>query len=170
MERPVDIKSITLLDFSSPYLTFKVAVSGGTYIRSLVHDLGQKLGCGATLIGLERTAIGPYRIENSLTLSEIEQKKKSKKLEKEMISVEKALEQLPGIKVKESFSKKITDGLELRVKDIDSVEKEFELNTTVALKDSLGEIMAIGKSLVSSTDFTNKDLKGKIFFYRRVII
>lgn len=66
--REVEIKKIELLSFrhdeQKKDLTFdfKINCSSGTYIRSLVHDLGQKLGCGATVMALRRIKIGPYNI------------------------------------------------------------------------------------------------------------
>ena len=48
----------------------KVVCSKGTYIRSLVHDLGQLLGCGAYLTGLRRTYIGEYSVENAFNLED----------------------------------------------------------------------------------------------------
>ncbi len=53
------------------FVRFKVTVSSGTYVRSLVHDIGEKLGCGAILTALRRTRVGPFKIEESKTLEEI---------------------------------------------------------------------------------------------------
>lgn len=52
-------------------LHFRIACSSGTYIRSLAHDLGQTLGCGAYLKALRRTKIGDFRIEDSYTVDEM---------------------------------------------------------------------------------------------------
>lgn len=48
---------------------FKVAVQKGVYVRTLIHDLGQKLGCGAVLKSLRRLSVGPYRIESAVQLN-----------------------------------------------------------------------------------------------------
>ncbi|MBP9841272.1 MAG: tRNA pseudouridine(55) synthase TruB [Simkaniaceae bacterium] len=61
---PVSVTmDITLLSYHYPYLRLKVACSKGTYIRSLAHDIGQKLGCGAHLTQLHRIQSGPFRID-----------------------------------------------------------------------------------------------------------
>jgi len=52
-------------------LAFRLACESGTYARSLVHDLGRNLGCGAHLVRLRRTAIGPFRIDDALTVGEL---------------------------------------------------------------------------------------------------
>ena len=70
--QPVKINIFTadILDWNKPELLIKLHVSKGTYIRSYADDLGKELGCGAHLIDLRRTAIGPYKVENSFTISE----------------------------------------------------------------------------------------------------
>lgn len=61
----VKISNIEILDFSMPYLVIKVNCSKGTYIRSLVHDIGVSLGSGAFLNNLKRTAIGDFSLANA---------------------------------------------------------------------------------------------------------
>jgi tRNA pseudouridine55 synthase len=66
--RKVQIIDFKLTDINVPDLSFYVSCSKGTYIRSLAHDFGQKLGCGAHLTSLKRTAIGNYQLSDALTL------------------------------------------------------------------------------------------------------
>ena len=66
--RPVVFYTIDLVDWQPPELTLDVHCSAGTYIRSLAHDLGQALGCGAHVAGLRRTASGSFRLEEAVTL------------------------------------------------------------------------------------------------------
>jgi tRNA pseudouridine55 synthase len=70
--RQVEIYALELLEWASPELQVKVCCSKGTYIRSLAHDLGQRLQCGAHLVGLVRLASGPFRIEQAITMTEME--------------------------------------------------------------------------------------------------
>ncbi|MDD5726230.1 MAG: tRNA pseudouridine(55) synthase TruB [Patescibacteria group bacterium] len=67
----VDISEIELIDYKWPDVTFRIICSSGTYIRSLAHDLGEKLGCGAYLTALRRTRIGEYKIEDAKRLNEL---------------------------------------------------------------------------------------------------
>ena len=53
------------ISIEMPIVKFKVEVSSGTYIRSLVHDIGQKLGCGAVLTALRRTRVGDFKLEDA---------------------------------------------------------------------------------------------------------
>jgi tRNA pseudouridine55 synthase len=70
--RPVEFYSIELRDWQPPELTLEAHCSAGTYIRSLAHDLGQRLGCGAHLSGLRRTASGSLRLEEAVTLADLQ--------------------------------------------------------------------------------------------------
>jgi tRNA pseudouridine55 synthase len=67
----VELFSFEILEFKLPYLTLILKTSKGFYVRSLVRDLGEKLGCGATVAALIRTRIGPYSLSHAKTLSEI---------------------------------------------------------------------------------------------------
>jgi tRNA pseudouridine55 synthase len=71
--RFIRVASYELTRFELPRLDFRLRCSKGTYVRTLAHDLGQKLGCGAHLSALRRTATDKFRIEAARTLAEIEQ-------------------------------------------------------------------------------------------------
>ncbi len=70
--RPIEIKKIDLLTRNGVDFTIDVACSKGTYIRSLCDDIGQKLGCGATLTALERTATGGFVLEDCVTVEQLQ--------------------------------------------------------------------------------------------------
>ena len=66
--RKISIESFEITDVNLPVVKFKVVCSTGTYIRSLAHDFGKALGCGAYLSSLRRTQIGELRVENAQTI------------------------------------------------------------------------------------------------------
>lgn len=68
----IHISRYDITDFSLPKVSFIVGSSKGAYIRTLAHDLGERLGCGGHLCELRRTAVGKFRIEDANTLEEIE--------------------------------------------------------------------------------------------------
>jgi len=70
--RPVEIYSLELLEWQPPEFTLDVLCSAGTYIRSLAHDLGETLGCGAHLTALRRTASGSFHIHEAVTLDDLQ--------------------------------------------------------------------------------------------------
>ena len=66
--RKISIESFEITDVNLPVVKFKVVCSTGTYIRSLAHDFGKALGCGAYLSSLRLTQIGELRVENAQTI------------------------------------------------------------------------------------------------------
>lgn len=64
--RPVEIRELEIVEAAVPDLEFRATVSAGTYLRSLARDIGAKLGCGAHLTALRRTAVGPLRLEEAV--------------------------------------------------------------------------------------------------------
>lgn len=70
--RAVHIFNINVLRFEDDEIDIEVHCSKGTYIRTLAEDIGEKLGCGAHLSALRRTASGPFNIEDSVTIEELE--------------------------------------------------------------------------------------------------
>lgn len=70
--RFIRVASFDLLGFASPNIDFVLRCSKGTYVRTVAHDLGQKIGCGAHLSKLRRTATGRFTISQCLTLDEIQ--------------------------------------------------------------------------------------------------
>jgi len=69
--KQVNIYSLELKEFQFPYFTLTCDVSSGFYVRSLVHDIGEKLGVGATVVEVRRTRVGHYRVEDAKGLQEI---------------------------------------------------------------------------------------------------
>ncbi|MFT6235657.1 MAG: tRNA pseudouridine55 synthase [Lentimonas sp.] len=70
--RVIHVSRYDILDFNLPEVSIIVGSSKGTYIRTLAHDLGERLGCGGHLCALRRTQVGKFRIEDANTLEEIE--------------------------------------------------------------------------------------------------
>ena len=70
-ERDIEIRSFELDNFIPPIAEFSVVCSKGTYVRSLVDDVGTELGCGATLRSLRRMRIGSFRIEDAMSVEEL---------------------------------------------------------------------------------------------------
>jgi len=71
--RPVRIHRLELTAFQPPLVTLEIECGKGTYIRSLAHDLGQALGCGAHLKSLTRTRCGGFAIEDAVSLERLEE-------------------------------------------------------------------------------------------------
>ena len=70
--RKISIQSFEITQINLPEVHFKVVCSTGTYIRSLANDYGAELGCGAYLGSLCRTRIGEFKMEDAMTIEDIE--------------------------------------------------------------------------------------------------
>lgn len=95
--RTVEIKSLELMYFKENTVTFRTICSKGTYIRTLCEDIGRKLGCGAYLSCLVRTRVGPFHIDKSYTIEEIEQNVSDNDMEKMIIPIDEGLAFLPAV-------------------------------------------------------------------------
>jgi tRNA pseudouridine55 synthase len=87
--RFIRISAFNLLLFALPKLTFDLHCTKGTYVRTVAHDLGQKLGCGAHLSALRRTGSGKFKIDQCLPLEAIEELSLAE-IEKRLIPVHEA--------------------------------------------------------------------------------
>ena len=105
-KREVEIKDIKLLSINNNEVTFKCLVSKGTYIRSLINDIGNTLGTYATMTKLIRTKIDNFSLDNSYTLEDIE------KGNYQLISIEEVLD-YPKIEIDDDLYKKISNGVVL---------------------------------------------------------
>lgn len=84
--RFVNIMDIDIETMELPRVTMTVTCSKGTYIRTLCHDIGQKLGCGAAMESLVRTRVGRFRLEDAITLEQLEKFRDEDRLEEVVIT------------------------------------------------------------------------------------
>ncbi|HEX3046636.1 MAG TPA: hypothetical protein VHY08_17910, partial [Bacillota bacterium] len=91
-------------------LTCEITCSRGTYIRTLIHDLGEILGCGAHMGSLIRLASGDFNLEAAITLTQVEEYSEQGRLDEVLISINKALCHLPSIQVEPHDLPKVMNG------------------------------------------------------------
>jgi tRNA pseudouridine55 synthase len=95
--RPVEILSICVDRIELPRVTMTVSCSKGTYIRTLCYDIGRKLGCGACMEHLLRTRVDRFRVEDSLTLAQIETLRDEGRVEEHVFGLDEAFLELPAL-------------------------------------------------------------------------
>jgi len=95
--RQVVIYELNLLQWTPPDLSLEITCSAGTYIRSLAHDLGQAIGCGAHLVALRRTASGPFTLADAFSLSELEQQVAAGQWMKRALPLSEAVRGMPRL-------------------------------------------------------------------------
>lgn len=93
----VELRNIEIVDITLPRVTFRVTCSKGTYIRSLCHDIGAKLGCGAVMENLIRTRVSQFEIKDALKLSEIEEIVSKNSLHNILIPTDEMLNMYPSV-------------------------------------------------------------------------
>lgn len=113
--RQVTVYSIDMISENEENSEYSIAVecSSGTYIRTIISDLGEMLGCGAVLTDLRRTKANGFSIENAVTLEELENAVNNGNIGSVLIPVDRALEGYPVIKVSAAQAKRFSNGGEL---------------------------------------------------------
>ena len=133
--RKVHIFDIDIIDISLPRVKFKAKVSKGTYIRTLCHDIGEKLLVGGCMESLIRTRVDRFDIEGALTLNKVEERREC--INNDIMSVEEYFSFLPKINTSPDFDKYLHNGNKLKL------NKDFELSELYRLYDSQDRFIAI---------------------------
>lgn len=104
------VRAYRLVSYAPPFIAFEVECSAGTYVRSLAHDLGRDLGCGAHLDALRRTAAGPYRLERAVTLENLENSALEGTAPAFLIPVEDLLPDVPAVRIRPEAVARVRNG------------------------------------------------------------
>lgn len=108
--RFIALPLLELLSFDPPRGKLRVRCSKGTYIRTLCHDLGQRLGCGGAMSALTRVQAGDFSLEDALTLGEVEQLVKEGTLQQHILPVDRLFASLPAVTLTEEGAKRARNG------------------------------------------------------------
>jgi tRNA pseudouridine55 synthase len=145
-EVPEARKQITVFDFSATgplmdgLLPFRLECSSGTYVRSLAHDLGQTLGCGAHLAELRRIKVGPFHIDQAVSLDKLREQTEA---EDAPLEGWVPLDQVPlpfqELATDSQQSKRVVHGQSVLFRDLEGEEGDW-----VKLVDRRGQLIAVG--------------------------
>ncbi len=138
--RQVRIHQIEILDMDLPRVRMSVFCSKGTYIRTLCHDIGEKLGCHGCMERLLRTRSGMFCLERSVTLSEVEKLRDEGRLDEIIQSVDEVFKGLASVTLKEESQKLGYNGNPFKKSD---VEQESEALGEVRVYDQEGRFIGI---------------------------
>ena len=111
--RAVKIYAIDAIAFDLPHVTVDVRCSAGTYMRSLAHDLGQVLGCGAYLADLRRTASGEFTLDQAIPLDALEMAVTGGTWAALLHPLDAALRQFPALTLNPNDARRAQQGLAL---------------------------------------------------------
>ena len=111
--RQVEIYSLELLEIMDDSFRFSLRCSKGTYVRTLVEDIGEILGCGAHLSALRRTGVGQFSLENAITFGVLERVKESERdagLDALLTPMDKALDDWPSVRLSDNSTYYVRQG------------------------------------------------------------
>ncbi|HDR1021624.1 TPA: tRNA pseudouridine(55) synthase TruB [Pasteurella multocida] len=128
--RPITIFELNFIEYNAPYLTLDVHCSKGTYIRTLVDDLGEYLGCGAHVTVLRRTAVADYPVEAMMDwnrLQELAEQQDLAVLDQYLLPVDSAVSKLPALMLTEEQSKAIGFGQRVKFDNLQQIYGQVRL-------------------------------------------
>lgn len=149
--RNVQIFSIEILEMDLPRVRMSVHCSKGTYIRTLCHDVGQKLGCGGCMDKLLRTKVGVFELADTLKLAEIDALAREGLVEDRIISVDELFEDYTKVWMKQEFDVVVHNGNRVKKR---MFEEKLSSNTErLRVYDSKGEFIGIYEYSEERSDF-----------------
>ena len=128
--RPITIFELNFIEYNAPYLTLEVHCSKGTYIRTLVDDLGEVLGCGAHVTMLRRTAVADYPTEKMLDWNALQALAESQDLsllDALLLPMDTAVAKLPALTLNESQTQGIGFGQRIKFDNPNSLQGQVRL-------------------------------------------
>lgn len=140
--RNITIHKLEILSMQIPEISLRVACSKGTYIRTLCHDIGEKLGCGAVMSHLERTRTGQFALEGAHKLDEIENLYKQGRIEEVLLPIDSMFEELAEVHVVEEARKLIENGNSFSLNRIRE-RRLFDEGEEVRVYDTVGRFYGI---------------------------
>lgn len=150
----VDIYDIEILELDIPKVTIRVHCGKGTYIRSLISDIGEKLSCGACMEKLTRTRVGEFDIKDSYSLDEIKKIMEEDKISEVILNVEAVFSGLEEFVLNAELSKAALNGNTLRGIDM----KKIGIDTKSMLADEEKvRVYAEGRRFVGIYEYKKTD-------------
>jgi H/ACA ribonucleoprotein complex subunit 4 len=152
------VREFRLVGREGREVRFSVRCQGGTYIRKLVHDLGVRLGCGAHMRELRRTAAGPFGLDEAVTLEDVRAAAAALRagdpgpLRVLLMQVEVVLERLlPVVVADDGAVEPICGGALLAVPGVCALD-DFAAGQTVLVLTLKGELIGLGEALMGSEE------------------
>ena len=170
--KPVSIHfySIDFINMDENRVEFEAHCSAGTYLRTLCHDIGQKLGCGAHMSRLIRKQVGVFDQDSSVSPEALESASVNGKLADVLFPVEKVLEFLPEICINDDFIESLSHGNALPKFSLKAYPGEFKPGMAMRVCNGSNKVLAIVEPLVDHDGFARMGPKDIAFKLKRVLI
>jgi len=145
--RIVEIMDIGVTRICLPLVTFTVVCSKGTYVRTLAHDIGRELKCGAHLYQLHRTRSGPFGLEDAISLRGVKSLAEEGMIEEKIIPLSRVLGGLPKLSVEEELQRRIRRGGQILLRDIGQGPfPRVDRGKPIRVMSSDGDLIAIARA------------------------
>ena len=148
--RNVVIHSIHIRKIDLPRVEMDVSCSKGTYIRTLCHDIGEKLGVGGCMESLLRTQVGRFLLEDSMRLGQIEEMKEAGRLEEILQPIDSVFEQYRAVQIRPDQEKRLQNGNVFRKPDR---SQHYDDGEMVRVYDSDGHFAAVYRYAEKEQEF-----------------
>ena len=166
----IHIYSIDFIKMEGNRVEFEARCSSGTYIRTLCHDIGEKLGCGAHMDRLVRTQVGVFDLDSALTPDELKAANEDGSLPGKLFPQEEALNFLPEIRVKKDFVGSIANGLSIPKSSLEIFPEHFKPGMNLRVSNGEDHLLAIVEPVVNEYEFASLDPEEVAFKLKRVLI
>ena len=163
------VYSIDFIKKERNQVIFEVRCSSGTYIRTLSHDIGKKLGCCAHMVRLTRTKVGLFCMGSTMTLEELKTAYKEGSLSRKLLHLEEVLNFLPTVRVKEQYLKSISHGVALSKCFLEALPDRFEPGHYFRVLGSNDKILAVVEPVVDQDKLSELSAEDVVFKAKRVL-
>lgn len=156
--RKIEVSGINIVEYDEEKREGKLEIKcgKGTYIRTIINDIGEKLGCGGIMTSLIRTSSGGFTLDDCFTFEQIQQARDNDRLEELILPIERVFETLPKMRLNETQTRMYRNGVKLDLARVNNLNRECSLYRVcgsdgafigTASPDWENGILRIGKNL-----------------------
>ncbi|SEH80068.1 tRNA pseudouridine55 synthase [Ruminococcus flavefaciens] len=156
--REIEVSKLVLEEYDSSTRegVLSIACGKGTYIRTIISDIGERLGCGGIMTSLVRTSSGGFGLDECFSLEEIQNAKDEDRLEELILPIERVFEKLPKLRLGEAQTRMYRNGVKLDLSKLRCIRDDAECYGVygfdgafigTAFADREGGILRVGKNL-----------------------
>lgn len=156
--REIEVSELVLEEYDSSTRegVLSIACGKGTYIRTIISDIGERLGCGGIMTSLVRTSSGCFGLDECFTLEEIQKARDEDRLEELILPIERVFETLPKLRLGEAQTRMYRNGVKLDLSKLRNVRDDADCYGVygfdggfigTAFADREGGILRVGKNL-----------------------
>lgn len=164
--RAIEISEIRLEEIDLPKIRFVVTCSKGAYMRTLCHDIGQRLGCGATMSALRRLRSGRFSIERAVSLEKLQS---PDEVRDRLLDMNEALSSFPAVELEAQAAKGLLHGVPVRAESVRSTNGTFRCHDLVRLCNSGGRLLAVARARIDCEALFEDRTQGRVFDHLKVL-